>query len=239
MALPLYQENPELREAPGRVRAVTPAGGIVLENSLFFPQGGGQPGDSGELRVGAERVSIANTVRGEGGEIVLLPGEPGPCVVPGTEVVQAIDAVRRDRHSRVHTALHLLSVVLPYPVTGGAIRAEKGRLDFALEALPAPPEELQGRLRDLIAANHPVTAEWIGEDELAANPSLVKTLSVRPPSGAGRIRLVRIGADDPPVDLQPCGGTHVAQTAAIGEVRLGKVEKKGRQNRRVHLHLAE
>jgi misacylated tRNA(Ala) deacylase len=108
-----------------------------------------------------------------------------------------------------------------------------------MEELPAAKEELQARLQALVAANHPVTTEWIEAEELAANPALVKTLSVRPPSGAGRIRLVRIGGDDPAVDLQPCGGTHVTQTAAIGEVRLGKIEKKGRQNRRVNLHLVE
>jgi misacylated tRNA(Ala) deacylase len=237
MSAPLYQQCPELREAPSRVRAVTPDGGIVLESSLFFPQGGGQPGDRGELVTGEARVRIGNTVRGEEGAIVLVPEEPTAVLAPGTEVLQVIDAERRDRHTRLHTALHLLSVVLPYPVTGGAIRAEKGRLDFAMEELPAAKEELQARLQALVAADHPVTSEWITEEELVANPDLVKTLSVRPPAGAGRIRLVRIGAGDPPVDLQPCGGTHVARTAAIGRVRLGKVEKKGRQNRRVNLFL--
>ena len=138
---------------------------------------------------------------------------------------------------RVHTGLHLLSVVLPFPVTGGQIGADKGRLDFAM---PDPPEDVaavEARLNDLVARDLPVTEEWITEAELDANPGLVKTLSVQPPRGAGRIRLIRIGSLDDPVDLQPCGGTHVARTGEIGRLRIGKVENKGRQNRRVALHL--
>jgi len=239
MTAPLYHEHPQLREAPGVVRSITPDGGVVLEGSLFYPQGGGQPGDRGALVAGGTRIPIADSLRGEQGEIVLVPEQPAAVLGPGTEVLQLVDAERRDRHTRLHTALHLLSVVLPYPVTGGAIGAEKGRLDFAMAELPVPKDELEERLRALVAADYPVTTEWIGEEELAANPSLVKTLSVCPPAGAGRIRLVRIGEGNPPIDLQPCGGTHVAGTAAIGEVRLGKVEKKGRQNRRVNLHLAD
>jgi misacylated tRNA(Ala) deacylase len=139
---------------------------------------------------------------------------------------------------RMHTALHLLSVVLPLPVTGGAIGAGKGRLDFDMPEAPEDKSTLEDALNALVARDLPVTEDWITEAELAANPALVKTMSVAPPTGAGRVRLIRIGQGAEQVDLQPCGGTHVPSTAEIGPLRLGKIEKKGRQNRRVTLHLA-
>jgi misacylated tRNA(Ala) deacylase len=140
---------------------------------------------------------------------------------------------------RVHTALHLLSVVIPLPVTGGSIAETKGRLDFDMPEAPEDIAALEAALNDLVARDLPVTEDWITEDDLAATPGLVKTLSVAPPKGAGRIRLVRIGQGSDQVDVQPCGGTHVASTGQIGLLRLGKIEKKGRQNRRVYLHLAD
>jgi misacylated tRNA(Ala) deacylase len=136
---------------------------------------------------------------------------------------------------RVHTGLHLLSVVIPLPVTGGAISADKGRLDFDMPDAPEDKEALERQLNELIAGDHPVTSEWITDEELAANPDLVKTMSVQPPMGQGRVRLLRIGSGEGTVDLQPCGGTHVRSTAEIGTVRFGKIEKKGRQNRRVSI----
>ena len=139
-------------------------------------------------------------------------------------------------HMRMHTALHLLSAVLPRPVTGGAIGAEKGRLDFDMEAAPEDRATLEARLGELVAADLAVTAHWIDEAELDADPGLVKTLSVAPPRGAGRLRLIRIGTREVPVDRQPCGGTRVARTGEIGGLRLGKIEKKGARNRRVTLH---
>jgi misacylated tRNA(Ala) deacylase len=138
---------------------------------------------------------------------------------------------------RVHTAMHLLSVILPYPVTGGSISAEKGRLDFAMEEPIEDKDALEGELNALIARDLEVGEDWITDAELDANPELVKTMSVQPPRGAGRVRLVRIGSGPDQVDLQPCGGTHVRRTSEIGRVRLGKVEKKGRINRRVNILL--
>ncbi len=140
---------------------------------------------------------------------------------------------------RMHSALHLLSVVLPYGVTGGAIGEDKGRLDFDMPEPPADLAAVEAALNAHVAADLPITAEWITEDDLAARPEMVKTMKVKPPVGQGRVRLVRIGAGDATLDLQPCGGTHVASTAEIGRLRLGKVEKKGRENRRVNLHFAE
>jgi misacylated tRNA(Ala) deacylase len=157
----------------------------------------------------------------------------------GAAVTLRLDWARRHRHMRVHTALHLLSVVIPLPVTGGQIGAERGRLDFDM---PDPPEDvaaLQDRLNAMIARDLPVTEDWITDAELAANPGLVKTMSVMPPTGQGRVRLVRIGQGADQLDLQPCGGTHVARTAEIGRVEIGKIEKKGRQNRRVSITLLD
>jgi misacylated tRNA(Ala) deacylase len=234
----LYQTDAYLSDAPARVRALTPEGGIVPDRSLFYPTGGGQPGDSGWLETASGRIVIATAIKGEAGDVVLVPAAPVTLPPVGAAVTQHLDWARRHRHMRVHTALHLLSVVIPLPVTGGQIGAEKGRLDFLM---PEPPQDiaaLQAALDALIARDLPVSTVWIDEAELDANPGLVKTLSVAPPRGAGRIRLVRIGDGEARVDLQPCGGTHVARTGEIGAVVFGKVENKGRQNRRVNLHLA-
>lgn len=234
---PLYAEDAYLNLVAGRVVAHTAEGGVVLDASVFYPTGGGQPGDSGRLEWDGGLLEIATTVKGEAGASVLVPGEPSPLPPVGAEVLQRLDWDRRHRHMRIHTALHLLSVVIPLPVSGGAITAEKGRLDFDMPEAPQDKEALQATLNALIAQDLPVSESWITDAELAANPGLVKTMSVMPPTGAGRVRLVRIGAGETQVDLQPCGGTHVASTGEIGPVRLGKIEKKGRQNRRVNLFL--
>jgi misacylated tRNA(Ala) deacylase len=233
----LFRADPYAREAEARVLALTPEGGIVPDRTVFYPQGGGQPGDSGHAEWEGGGAKIANAVKGEAGAVVLLPEAPGPLPEPGTPLRQALDWERRYLHMRVHTALHLLSVVLPFPVTGGQIGAGRGRLDFAIEAPPENIAALEAALNALAARDLPVSEEWISDEELAANPGLVKTMSVKPPMGQGRVRLVRIGAGREQVDLQPCGGTHVANTAEIGRLALGKIENKGRQNRRVNVHL--
>ena len=235
--VPLFRDDAYLRDAPGLVTGRTPEGGVILDRTVFYPTGGGQPGDSGALVWGDRRLEIATAVKGEAGAIVLLPAEPAALPEPGQEVLQRLDWDRRHRHMRVHTALHLLSVCIPLPVTGGAIGTDRGRLDFDMPDPPGDLAAIEAQLQALVAADHPVTTDWIEEAELDANPGLVKTLSVQPPRGAGRIRLVRIGAGAGTVDLQPCGGTHVRSTAEIGGVALGRIEKKGRQNRRVTLVL--
>ena len=237
MTDPLFLSDAYLRDAPATVTAHTGEGGIVLDRAIFYPTGGGQPGDSGALSWSGGEIEIATTVKGEAGGIVLVPAEPAPLPPIGAEVVQTLDWERRHRHMRVHTALHLLSVVIPLPVTGGAIGADKGRLDFDMDEAPEDKAGLEETLNKLIACDFPVAEEWITDEELAANPGLVKTMSVAPPMGSGRVRLVRIGQGDTTADLQPCGGTHVAWTSEIGTIRLGKIEKKGRQNRRVYLHI--
>ena len=233
----LFREDAYLREAQARVVAHTPEGGVVLDRTVFYPTGGGQPGDSGTLIWDRSRLSIATTVKAEGGDVALVPAEPVALPPVGAMVRQEIDWERRHRHMRVHTALHLLSVVIPLPVTGGAITAEKGRLDFDMPDAPEEREALAEAMNALIERDLVVHEHWITDAELAANPGLVKTMSVKPPTGSGEVRLVAIGKGARQVDLQPCGGTHVARTGEIGRVRIGKIEKKGRQNRRVNLHL--
>ncbi|WP_322893751.1 MULTISPECIES: alanyl-tRNA editing protein [unclassified Yoonia] len=237
MTKPLFRDDAYLREAEARVLEITDEGGIVLDASLFYPTSGGQPGDSGVISWNSTRLEIATSVKGPGDTIVLLPAEPLPLPRIGQLVRQKLNWDRRHRHMRVHTALHLLSVVIPLPVTGGSIATDKGRLDFDMADAPEDKDALQDALNRLIACNMDVTTEWITDAELDAQPDLVKTMSVQPPRGSGQIRLVRIGLGEETADLQPCGGTHVANTSEIGRVRLGKIEKKGRQNRRVYLHL--
>ena len=234
----LHQTDPYRREAPATVTAITSDGGVVLDATIFYAQGGGQPGDTGWLSWGDREVVVTNTVKGDGGAIVLQIEAGAPLPDTGQTVTQRLTWDRRHRHMRVHTALHLLSVVIPLPVTGGAISAEKGRLDFDMPDALDDKDALEAQLNDLIARDLPVSDDWITDAELQANPGLVKTMSVQPPMGAGRVRLVRIGEGENQVDLQPCGGTHVARTGEIGQVRLGKVEKKGARNRRVNVLLA-
>ncbi len=239
MTEPLFRTEPYLHEADASVVGHTPEGGIIVDRSVFYATGGGQPGDSGRLVWSGGSLAIATAVKADGGMIALVPAEPLPLPPPGTPVRQVLDWERRHRHMRVHTALHLLSVVIPLPVTGGQIGAERGRLDFDMPEPPADVAALEEALNELIGRDLPVTEEWITDAELAARPELVKTMSVAPPTGQGRVRLIRIGQGAEQIDLQPCGGTHVARTAEIGRVEIGRIEKKGRQNRRVSLTLAD
>jgi len=237
MTRPLFREDAYLQESMAVVTGITPAGGVILDQSLFYPQGGGQPGDLGRVEWDGGAFDLENTIKGEGAEIVLLPQEGNAVPPVGATVRSTLDWERRYRHMRIHTALHLLSVVIPLPVTGGAISTEKGRLDFNMPEAIEDKEGLSHRLNDIAGRNLAITEDWISDAELAANPDLVKTMSVKPPMGAGRVRLIRIGAGSDQVDLQPCGGTHVKNTSEIGPMRIGKVEKKGKLNRRVSLHL--
>ena len=235
MTTPLYLQDAYQTRAAGTVTGLTEQGGIILDQSLFYATSGGQPGDCGTLIWDDQDIEITTTIKGEGGSIVLIPAEGATRPVVGQAVTQNINWDMRYAHMRMHTALHLLSVVIPLPVTGGAITAIKGRLDFDMPEAPDDKDALTEMLNAIIARNFVITERWISDAELDANPGLVKTMSVQPPRGAGRIRLVRIGDVSEQVDLQPCGGTHVAKTSEIGRVAISKVEKKGKQNRRVHL----
>lgn len=232
----LFLDDPRLKEAVARVVAAGPDG-VVLDRTPFYARSGGQPGDAGTLRWEGGSMRVAEAVKGEGDAILHRPAEANTLPGIGAEVTAAIDWERRHTLMRMHTTLHLLCALLPEAgVTGGQIGADKSRLDFDL---PNPPskEEVEAGLNALIDADHPVSAEWVEESVLDTNPDLVRTLSVKPPRGTGRLRLVRIGAGGTPVDLQPCGGTHVASTGEIGRVVVQKIENKGRQNRRITVAL--
>lgn len=233
----LFREDPYMRDAQAEVIAHTAEGGVVLDATVFYPTGGGQPGDSGWLEWDGARLSIATAVKGQGTQIVLVPSEPLPLPAVGTHVTQHLDWDRRHKHMRVHTALHLLSVAVPFGVTGGSISATHGRLDFDMPDAPDDRDALEEVLNAFVERDARVSDGWITEAELDAAPQLVKTMAVKPPRGSGDIRLVRIGEETDWIDLQPCGGTHVARTGEIGALRLGKIEKKGRMNRRIYLHL--
>ncbi|HVL71919.1 MAG TPA: alanyl-tRNA editing protein [Beijerinckiaceae bacterium] len=235
MTTPLFRDDAYLRECEATVAAVTPEGGIVLDRTVFYAQGGGQPGDVGTL-VGPDgsAVAVANTVYGpDRTGIVHLPAGDA-ALGPGDQVTARLDWDRRYPRMRIHTALHLLSVVLPYPVTGGAIGEGEGRLDFDIPEGGLDKDALTEKLNDLVARDAAVSARWITDEELDANPALVKTMAVKPPRGTGRVRLIEIDG----IDLQPCGGTHVRRTGEIGRLRVTDIEKKGKQNRRVRIALA-
>tara|TARA_R110000850_G_scaffold62380_2_gene142056 strand:- start:124 stop:837 length:714 start_codon:yes stop_codon:yes gene_type:complete len=237
MTTPLFRDDAYLTRTAAVVTGVTDRGGILLDQTVFYPTGGGQPGDKGTLTLGDGTViEIATAVKGDTpDEIVHVPAEGSPLPEVGANVTAEIDWDTRHRLMRMHSCLHLLSAVLPYPVTGGQVSDGKGRLDFDLPEATLDKEEITAELNRIIGENHTLTSDWISEEELDAQPELVKTMSVQPPRGAGKIRLIKV-AD---VDLQPCGGTHVRNTSEIGAVRVRKIEKKGRQNRRVSLEFAE
>lgn len=237
MTTPLYLEDAYQREAHGVVTAITAEGGIVLDRSIFYPTGGGQPGDSGWLVWDGKRLPIATTVKAPEGAIALVPAEPQQLPEVGTHLTQLLDWDRRHKHMRVHTMLHLLSVVVPFEVSGGQISARYGRLDFNMPDAPEDRAGIEEALQNFVSADLQVSTRWITEAELDEAPELIKTMAVKPPKGAGRVRLVQIGDGASWVDLQPCGGTHVARTGEVGALVLGKIEKKGRENRRIYVHL--
>jgi misacylated tRNA(Ala) deacylase len=227
---PLFQQDAYLRSCQAQVVEVLPEG-VVLDRTVFYPLGGGQPGDTGVLRAGDCREwRVQDTRKGEGGRIVHQLGGGTAAPVAGDAVDAVLDWDRRYAHMRIHSCLHLLGSVLRYGVTGGQITAEKGRLDFDTQE-DIDAERVTEAVNALIAADHPTRSNWITDEELDRQPELIRTMSVQPPRGAGRIRLL----DIPGVDLQPCGGTHVARTGEIGRIAVTRVENKGRHNKRVYI----
>lgn len=237
----LFRDDAYLKTTTASVTGINELGGILLDKTIFYAASGGQPGDSGTLTLSDGSVlEIATTVHPDGDktQIVHVPKLDEGLPKVGDTVSLSLDWDRRYKLMRMHTALHLLSVVFPFAVTGGSIGAEKGRLDFDMPQVPEDVPALQAQLNAYIDDPRSVTDEWIIDAEMAAQPDLVKTMKVKPPMGQGRVRLVRIGSGERQVDLQPCGGTHVADTSEIGALRIGKIEKKGRANRRVNLFFA-
>lgn len=229
----LFRQDSYLKEADAVVTALEERG-VRLDRTNFYPTGGGQPGDTGVLRWNGGEAAIVDTLKADGGDVlhVLAPDAPRPPV--GTAVKAVLDWDRRYRHMRMHSALHVMSAVVKGNVTGGQVGADKSRLDFNLEGDVPTKEWVTEEINKLLAVDLPIVPQWIIDEELEARPELVKTMSVRPPSGAGRVRLLSIEG----VDLQACGGTHVARTAEIGRVECVKIENKGKMNRRFIITLA-
>jgi misacylated tRNA(Ala) deacylase len=234
----LFREDSYLKDCSATVVGLTEAGGVVLDRTVFYAASGGQPADRGVLTTATgDAIAIANAGYTDAAksEIAHLPAvTTGPQLKVGEPVRAAIDWNLRYARMRMHTALHLLSAVLPYAVTGGAVGDSEGRLDFDIPEAGLDKDEITRKLAEMIAAGAEVRARWITDAELAAQPGLIKTMSVKPPMGTGRVRLIEIVG----YDLQPCGGTHVRTTNEIGDVRVTQIEKKGRQNRRVRIAFA-
>lgn len=234
----LFREDAYLRDCAANVLAINDRGGILLDRTVFYALSGGQAGDKGVLTTSSgDEVPIALSVYDENKDVVHVPTSGDLLPQAGEDVRVRLDWPTRHAHMRMHTCLHLLCSLIAFPVTGGSISADSGRLDFDIPEAILDKEDLSARLNGLIAANHPVSEEWITDAELEAKPVLVCTMAVKPPMGSGKVRIVRIGTDGE-IDFQPCGGTHVKSTAEIGPVRVSKIEKKGKQNRRVRVVFA-
>ena len=231
----VYYTDPYAQSHIAKVEEVGP-NYIILDQTIFYPVGGGQPGDTGSIQVEGVIYSVSDTLKGADNRIhhVITELEPHPTLAPGATAHLTIDWPRRYAHMRMHTAMHLLGSLIPAPVTGGQVGAEKSRLDFDVGDLKLDKDRLTQKMNDLIQSNAHLEFTWVSDAFLDANPDLVRTMSVAPPRGVGDIRMVRI----PEVDFQPCGGTHVHQLAEIGSVWVSKIENKGKQNRRVHLQFA-
>ncbi|MER9405567.1 alanyl-tRNA editing protein [Mesorhizobium caraganae] len=232
----LFRDDAYLTAAEATVVAINERGGIILDRTIFYATSGGQPGDTGTLeRADGSRIAIAATITGETkDEIIHVPAPEQPVPEIGKRVKLAIDWERRHLLMRMHAACHLLTVVCPFPITGAAVSEDDSRVDFDAPDAGFTKEDVTAGLMKLVRADHPIFIRLITDEELAANPGLVKSKNVRPPLGTGKIRLVCIG-DNASVDSQPCGGTHVKSTGEISEIHIGKIEKKGRENRRFRI----
>jgi misacylated tRNA(Ala) deacylase len=233
--IPLFRDDFYLSTCEATVTAVHENGAIELDQTCFYATSGGQPGDTGFLeRVDGSRITLGVTVTGENKSIILhipLEGEPRPLV--GEKLTLHIDWQRRYKLMRMHTACHILSVVCPYPITGAAVGEDDSRVDIDMPET-VEKETVTARMMEIVNANHPVFLQWITDEELAANPGIIKSKNVRPPVGMGRVSLVCIG-DDSAIDSQPCGGTHVSETQEVGAIHIAKIEKKGKENRRFRI----
>lgn len=231
----LFRDDAYLKDCEAIVTAINDKGGILLDRTVFYATAGGQPGDKGTLAWDGGNVTIATTVYDETKDVVHVPAEGQTLPSVGAEVTLTLDWSNRYRNMRVHTLMHLLCASVPFPVTGGAIGEDGGRIDFDIPEGQIPDKaDLTATLNRLVTEDHPVSFRWITDEEMAANQHLIRTMSVKPPTGTGRVRLVMIG-EDGKVDLQPCGGTHLSSTGAIGPVVVAKIENKGKINRRIRV----
>ena len=205
--------------------------GLILDKTVFYPEGGGQPGDTGRIANNIFEADVTNTIKSTDGILHLVDNKLGP-ISEGDNVVIDIDWERRYALMRMHTALHILCSVVDGAVTGGSVGIQKSRLDFDIPGERPDKESLTQQLMEIVDRNYPVMSSWISDQELQRNPGLIRTMSVKPPTGTGQVRMIRIGDD---IDFQPCGGTHVKSTGEIGKIKISKIENKGKQNRRINL----
>ncbi len=237
MTVLLFRDDAYLTSCAATVTAINERGGILMDQTVFYATAGGQPGDKGTLTVGGRSISIATTVYDEHKNVVHVPAEGATLPAIGETVNLEINWQHRHRIMRCHTLMHLLCAAVPFPVTGSAITDDGGRIDFDIPDGQIPDKQtLHDKINNWIAENHAITTRMITEAELDARPDLVRTMFVKPPRGAGVIRLVLIG-DEGRLDLQPCGGTHVKATGEIGPITVQKIENKGKINRRIRLAL--
>jgi misacylated tRNA(Ala) deacylase len=235
----LFRDDAYLKSCDAIVTAIDERG-FQTDATIFYPMGGGQPGDTGHFVLeSGETVEISDTRKGDGPDgIVHVPAAGSAALKVGAKGKFELDWERRHRLMRMHTCLHLLSVLVPFPVTGGQVSDGKGRLDFDMADSIPDKDTLTAKLNELITGDHAVTARWITDEELLNSPDLVKTMAVKPPMGLGKVRLIEVAGLDKPLDLQACGGTHVGRTGEIGPVAVIKIENKGKQNRRVNIAFA-
>lgn len=231
----LFRDDAYLKTCEATVAGITDQGGIVLDRTVFYATAGGQPGDKGRILWEGGETHIATAAYDEAKRVVHVPAPGQSLPGVGARVLTELDWDNRYRNMRAHTLMHLLCASVPFPVTGGAIGEDGGRIDFDIPEGQIPDKAaLTATLNRLVSEDHPVSFRWISDEEMAANLHLIRTMSVKPPMGTGRVRLVMIGADGA-VDLQPCGGTHLASTGAIGPVAVAKIENKGKINRRIRV----
>lgn len=232
----IFLQDPYARSCEARVTSVS-NGSVELDKTVFYPRGGGQPGDSGSIKLENEtKLSVYDTVKGEKtGQVIHLLHDGVTLPNIGESVIAEIDWNRRYRHMRMHTCLHLLGAIIDAPITGGQLGENKGRLDFDLPKLDLSKEQIELRINQFVQSNQTTTISWISDDDLENQTDLVRTMKVKPPVGQGKVRLLKIGN----IDLQPCGGTHVNSTSEIGSVIVRKIENKGKHNRRVHVSFAD
>lgn len=231
----LFRDDFYLSTCEATVTAVHEDGGIELDQTCFYATSGGQPGDTGFLkRADGSKIQLGITKHGQDKNVIIhVPLEAQVSPAPGEKVVLHVDWERRHKLMRMHTACHLLSVICQWPITGAAVGEEESRIDFDMSET-IDKDDVTLRLMELVNADHPVFLQWITDEELIANPGIVKSKNVRPPVGLGRVSLVCIG-ENSAIDSQPCGGTHVSKTKEVGEIHIAKIEKKGKENRRFRI----
>lgn len=234
----LFRDDAYQQSCEASIVAVDDCGGIVLDKTVFYATAGGQPGDKGTLVIDGRDIPIATTVYDEAKNVVHVPAAPVEGLSAGSAATATLDWANRHRNMRVHTMMHLLCAAVPHAVTGGAIGEDGGRIDFDIPEGQIPgKQELAARINAMIAEDHKVTFRWITDEEMSENQHLIRTMSVKPPMGTGRVRLVMIG-ENGNIDLQPCGGTHVRSTFEIGAITVAKIENNGKINRRIRLAFA-